>query len=277
MTIIDSHQHFWQYSPVRDTWMDESMKALRRDFMPPKLAAELQANGVAGSVAVQADQSEQETIFLLGLAERHAFIKGVVGWVDLRAENVEERLAHFSTYPKLKGFRHIVQGERDPDFMLGKAFLNGISHLEKYGFTYDILIFPHQLGAALELARQFPRQRFVVDHLAKPRIREGLSDGWAGPMAALGQLGNVWCKLSGMVTEADWNGWKYGDLLPYLDHVVQSFGPQKLMFGSDWPVCLLAGNYTIVKSILDRYLGSLPEAVRMGIWGGNAEAFYRLG
>lgn len=257
--------------------MDESMKALRRDFMPPELAAELQANDVAGSVAVQAGQSEQETIFLLGLAERHAFVKGVVGWVDLRAENVEERLAHFSTYPKLKGFRHIVQAERDPDFMLGKAFLNGISHLEKYGFTYDILIFPHQLGAALELARQFPRQRFVVDHLAKPRIREGLCDGWAGPMAALGQLGNVWCKLSGMVTEANWNGWKYSDLLPYLDHVVQSFGPQKLMFGSDWPVCLLAGNYTIVKSILDRYLGSLTEAAGMGIWGGNAEAFYRLG
>ncbi len=273
---IDSHQHFWQYDPVRDAWIDDSMKILQRDFLPADLEKELPSNGVDGCVAVQADQSEAETLFLLDLAEKNNFIKGVVGWADLRSEDLESRLDYFSKYPKLKGFRHIVQGEAEVNFMLRKDLKRGISLLEKYGFTYDILVFPHQLGAALELARHFPQQKFVIDHLAKPYIKDGFFDGWAALMAELGRLENVWCKLSGLVTEADWKGWKYRDFLPYLDHVFQVFKIEKLMYGSDWPVCLLAADYGGVKSIVERYLSSSPEASRAGVWGGNASNFYNL-
>jgi L-fuconolactonase len=252
------------------------MQGLQRDFMPADLEKELRANGVAGCVAVQADQSEAETLFLLDLAEKHPFIQGVVGWVDLRSAGVESRLAHFAQYPKLKGFRHIVQGEADVNFMLRKEFLRGISFLGQYGFTYDILVYPHQLGAALELARRFPQQKFVIDHLAKPCIKDGFFDGWAVMMRELGQLGNIWCKLSGMVTEADWKHWAYGDLLPYLDHIFQVFQQEKLMFGSDWPVCLLAAGYGEVKGTLENYLDGIPSAEQARIFGGNAVDFYGL-
>lgn len=273
---IDTHQHFWKYDPVRDVWIDESMAILRRDFLPAELEATLSANGIDGCVAVQAAQSEAETHFLLELAKEHRFIKGVVGWVDFSADDAEARLEYFSGFPKLKGFRHIVQAEPDVNFLLRKPFRQGITLLKQYGFTYDILIYPHQLGAALEFARSFPKQKFVIDHLAKPYIKEGFFDGWAALMAEMGKLGNVWCKLSGMVTEADWENWTLESFRPYLDHVFESFGTERLMFGSDWPVCLLVGSYREVKGILEQYLSSFSEDEKAKIWSGNAIEFYNL-
>lgn len=274
--VIDAHQHFWYFNPVRDAWINDEMKVLRKDFLPDELTQLYANNGIDGCIAVQADQSESETNFLLGLAEQYDFIKGVVGWVDLQSDALEERLQYFSTQTKLKGFRHIVQGESDPNFLLRPAFRNGIARLHTYHFTYDILVFPHQLGAILELVRHFPEQKFVIDHLAKPYIKDQFYDGWANQMKAIAQFPNVWCKVSGMVTEADWKNWQYADFVPYLDLVFESFGTDKLLFGSDWPVSLLGGSYTSVKGILEQYLEDFSAADQAKVWGQNAIHFYNL-
>ena len=252
------------------------MLVLQRDFLPTELEKTLAAHGVDGCVAVQADQSEAETHFLIELAVQHDFIKGIVGWVDLRAENIEERLAYFADFPKTKGFRHIVQGESDVNFMLRPDFKRGIASLEKFGFTYDILVFPHQLGAALELAKTFPNQKFVIDHLAKPYIKDGYLEGWAVLMREISRCENVWCKLSGMVTEADWAHWQYENFVPYLDLVCASFGTARLMFGSDWPVCLLGGSYGETKGVLEKHLHTFSPQEQAKIWGGNALEFYNI-
>lgn len=271
--IIDAHQHFWQFDPVRDTWMGP---AIQRDFLPEDLGPVLTANGVEACVAVQADQSEQETQFLLGLAGKHDFIKGVVGWVDLRADNIEERLQYFSQFPALKGFRHIVQGEPDDRFLLREDFCNGISLLAKYNFTYDILVFPHQLPAVVEFVSKFPNQRFVIDHLAKPDFKKGLDHEWAQHIRAIAHHRNVYCKLSGMVTEADWAHWKQEDFDPMIEVVLTAFGSSRVMFGSDWPVCLLAADYAEVKRILENYISGFSHSEVGMIMGGNARTFYKL-
>lgn len=273
---IDAHQHFWKFDPLRDAWIDDSMRILQRDFLPPELKQILAENGVDGCIAVQADQSETETFFLLDLAAQYDFIKGVVGWVDLRAENIGERLGYFAQFPKLKGFRHILQGEADVNFMLRPAFRRGISLLEKHGFTYDILVFPQQMGAALELAKSFPNQKFVIDHLAKPYIKDGFFEGWAVLTRELARCHNMWCKVSGLVTEADWTRWKYEDFVPCLDLVFESFGPRRLLFGSDWPVCLLGGSYRQVKGIADRYLKPFSAQEQAQVLGKNALDFYNI-
>ena len=274
--ILDTHQHFWHYDPVRHEWISDEMKTIRKDFLPEQLQAIYQKTGVDGCIAVQVDQTEAETHFLLDLADKHDFIKGVVGWVDLQDENIEERLAYFSRFDKLVGFRHIVQGEADVNFMLRPGFLNGISHLSTYHFTYDILIFPHQLGAALELIRQFPDQKFVIDHLAKPYIKDQFFDGWAVMMKAIGKYPNAYCKVSGMITEADWSNWKQHDFIPYLDLVYEAFGPDRLMFGSDWPVCLLAGEYDEVLNLVHTWMAALSETEKEKILGQNALGFYGI-
>lgn len=273
---IDSHQHFWHYNPQRDTWITDEMSVLKKDFLPGDLLPELKANGVDGCIAVQADQSEAETQFLLRLAESHPEIHGVVGWVDLRAPNVAERLSSFSQFPKLSGFRHVVQVEADDRFMLRDDFLGGIAALEAFAFSYDILIYPRQLPAAIELAALFPRQPFVLDHIAKPPIRSGGLQPWAEQIAKLASHPNVYCKLSGMVTEADWHNWKPEHFRPYLDVVFAAFGANRLMFGSDWPVCLLGGTYRDVKNLLVSYTSLLPREHRERIFGLNAIEFYRL-
>ncbi len=272
--MLDSHVHFWQFNPVRDAWIDDSMQVLQRDFLPADLEAEMIANGIIGCVAVQADQSEEETHFLLQLAENHEFIKKVVGWIDLRSPDVAERLAYFSQFEKLAGFRHIVQGEADVNFLLRKDFCRGMASLEQHGFTYDILVFPHQLGAVLEFVRLFPNQKFVIDHLAKPYIKDGHYDGWTALMREIAKQENVYCKVSGMVTEADWQGWKYADFVPYLDLVTEAFGTRRLMFGSDWPVCLLGGSYGDVVGIVRRYFERFSVAEFNGVMGGNGVDFY---
>jgi L-fuconolactonase len=273
---IDSHQHFWRYDPGRDGWIADEMAVLKRDFLPKHLMAELQGNHVEGCVAVQADQSEQETLFLLELAQKHGFIRGVVGWVDLRSDRLPERLVFFSKFPKLRGFRHIVQAESDDRFLLRPDFLRGIGELQPFSFTYDILIFPRQLPAAAELVAKFPSQKFVLDHIAKPGIKAREIDGWERRIRQLAAQPNVACKLSGLVTEADWHGWQTADFKPYLDVVFDCFGSERLMFGSDWPVCLLASSYVQVKRIIEEYTEGLPQAEKDKIFAGNAAQFYGL-
>jgi len=273
---IDSHQHFWRYDSVRDAWITESMAGLKRDFLPEHLAAELAANGIDASIAVQADQSENETMFLLDLAEKNNCVAGVVGWVDLLSPRVGERLEQLSQFPKLRGFRHIAQAEPDDRFLARENFVKAVAQLRAFDFTYDILIYPKQLPAAMELAARLTEQRFVVDHIAKPEIKSGKTAPWAAQMRDIAQNKNVFCKVSGLVTEADWKHWKADDFKPYLDVVFDAFGADRLMFGSDWPVCLLAATYRQGKQILEDYVKGYSLADRERIFGGNAARFYRL-
>ncbi len=273
---IDSHQHFWRYNPQRDHWITDAMPVLQRNYLPKDLLPILRSNGIAGCVAVQADQSEEETLFLLGLANQAQEIRGVVGWVDLCALGLPERLQYFSQFEKLCGFRHIVQAEPDDRYMLRPEFCRGIRHLWEFDFTYDILIYPKQLPAAIELVARFPEQRFVVDHMAKPSVRTGELASWAVHMRAISENPNVYCKLSGLVTEADCRGWCAEDFTPYLDVVFEAFGAGRLMFGSDWPVCLLAASYQQTKSVIDTYTAGLAPEQRDRIFGGNAVRFYSL-
>lgn len=274
--IIDAHQHFWQYDPQRHGWIDDSMQKIQQDFLPYDLQKIYEEEQIDGCVAVQVDQTEEETNYLLELAKLYDFIKGVVGWIDLRSEDLPARLDHFSQFKKLSGFRHIVQGESDVNFLLRPDFMQGIRQLLPYEFTYDILVFPHQLGATLEFVRNHPQQKFVIDHLAKPYIKDGYYDGWALLMRAIARSENVYCKVSGMVTEADWKRWTYRDLVPYLDLVFEVFGPDRIMYGSDWPVCLLAADYPAVKMIIEEYLTKLSSGEQAKVWGLNAKRFYNL-
>jgi L-fuconolactonase len=274
--IIDAHQHFWRYHPVRDAWITEDMAVLKRDFLPDELAIELQANGLDGSVAVQADQSEAETLFLLELARRHEFIVGVVGWIDFLSPRLPERLEFFSQFDKLCGFRHIAQAEPDDGFLAHADFVRGVAHLRGSRFTYDILIYPQQFPAALELVARLPELRFVLDHLAKPEVKSKRISSWAKQIREIARNANVYCKLSGLVTEADWRHWRPDDLKPYVEVVCEAFGPERLMFGSDWPVCLLAGSYSQVKQTISDHLETYSAADREKIFGANAATFYGL-
>jgi L-fuconolactonase len=273
---IDAHQHFWLYNAARDAWITDAMSVLKRDFLPQDLATELTASGIDASIAVQADQSEAETMFLLDLAKANSSIVGVVGWVDLRSPQIAERLDHFSQFPKLRGFRHIAQSEPDDGFLARDEFVNGVKHLQRFGFTYDILIYARQLPAALELVSRVPEQLFVIDHLTKPEIKGKRTEPWAQQMGQLAQSKNVFCKLSGLVTEADLHDWKAEDFRPYLDVAFDSFGPDRLMFGSDWPVCLPTASYQQVVKIVADYVQNFSEADKSQIFGGNAIRFYGL-
>jgi len=272
---IDAHQHFWQYHPVQHSWINDDMAVIRKNFSPADLQPVLQQNGVSGCVAVQADQTEAETDFLLQLAQKNDFIKGVVGWVDLRAANLRQKLEHYAQFRPVKGFRHILQGE-EPAFMLQPDFIKGIGLLAKFNFTYDILIYPQHLQAAAALVQQFPDQPFVIDHIAKPFIKDGVIDGWKKDITAIAQYPNVHCKLSGMVTEADMRNWKPSDFTPYLDVVTEAFGINRLMYGSDWPVCLVAASYKDMMDIVKNYFSSFTAGEQQAVFRTNATAFYHL-
>lgn len=277
MQRIDSHQHFWIFDPVRDSWINDTMAAIQRDFSPEDLAPILAQHNIQGCVAVQAVQHETENDFLLAHADRSGFIKGIVGWVDLQAENIAERLSWYSQFQKIKGFRHVLQGEEDRALMLKPAFQRGIEALSRHQFTYDLLIFSDQLGYASELAANFPDQPFVLDHIAKPPIKDQQIDEWTRGIVQLAERNNVSCKVSGMVTEADWKNWKEEDFKPYLDVIFAAFGPSRLMFGSDWPVCTVAGGYTSMLNIVKNYTDErLTQQEQSLFWGGNAERFYSL-
>jgi L-fuconolactonase len=273
---IDTHQHFWKYNPDEYSWIGDGMESLRRDYLPSDLAPLLTAEGIEGTVAVQARQTVEESRWLLELANRNPFIKGVVGWVDLCDPKVDRQLARLSRRPKFRGVRHLVQDEPDDRFLMRKVFVDGIGRLAEFGLTYDLLLFPRHLPVACELVRLFPEQPFVLDHIAKPPIKEHTLEPWATDIRRLASFPNVSCKISGMVTEADWKGWKPSDFRPYLDVVFECFGTKRLMVGSDWPVCTLAASYSQVMQIAAEYIASLSPDEQAAVWGGNAKAFYRL-
>jgi L-fuconolactonase len=273
--IIDSHQHFWKYDPVRDTWIDTSMDTIRKDFLPKDFLPILKANTIDGCIAVQADQSETETEFLLQCADKNPFIKGVVGWVDLTSNNLEERLEYYASNSLFKGVRHIVQAEND-DYLLRKDVQNGIGKLSKYDLAYDILVYSHQLPSAIALVKAFPNQKFILDHIAKPTISKPISEIWVHNIKQLSKHKNVYCKLSGMVTETINFEFKEDDFKPYIDIIFKAFGPDRIMFGSDWPVCLLAANYDKVFKIVNDYLENQSIEVKNNILGKNAIKIYNL-
>jgi L-fuconolactonase len=274
--IIDAHQHFWHYDPVRCAWITDAMAGLKRDFLPSDLEPELARNGVDGCVFVQAEQSDRETEFLLQLADRSEKIAGVVGWIDLASPTIVETLSRYTRFKKLRGFRHIVQDEPDDRFLLREEVVRGIEALNGFGYTYDILIYPKQLPAAVELASRLPEQKFVIDHLAKPNIRQNTLEPWATHMRAIAKYPNVYCKVSGLVTEANWRSWTERDFRPYLDVACEAFGAERLMFGSDWPVCLLASNYSGVKQLIEAYVQNFSNLEREQIFGETATHFYGL-
>jgi L-fuconolactonase len=273
---IDAHQHFWIYNSSEYAWLDDSMASLRRDFLPKDLKTELDRSGFEGCVAVQVRQTIEETNWLLDLASESSFVRGVVGWVDLRSPQLQSELQALANQPKLVGVRHIVQSEPDDHFLLQSEFLHGVSLLEKHDLTYDILIYEKHLPVAIEFVRKFPRQRFVLDHLAKPRIREKLIHPWAERIGELAAFPNVYCKLSGLVTEADWEYWKPEQLTPYLDVAMECFGSDRLMMGSDWPVCTVAASHARAVDAIRQYLDRFPAAVREKVFGANAQSFYKL-
>jgi L-fuconolactonase len=270
---LDSHQHFWSYDEKQYPWIPKG-SPLHRDWLPPDLAPLLSAANLDGCIAVQARQSLEESHWLLELAEHYAIIKGVVGWVDLRAEDVERDLVALAKHPKFRGVRHVVQDEPDANFMLGADFLRGIGKLHALGLTYDILIYPRQLPAAIELARRFPEQSFVLDHIAKPPIKTGELSPWRERIRELAKSPNVLCKVSGMITEADHAAWKPADFVSYLEVIFEAFGEDRLMYGSDWPVCLLAGSYERMFQLVSEYTRPLSADKREKFFGGNAARFY---
>jgi L-fuconolactonase len=273
---IDSHQHFWRYNSAEYGWIDDSMAALRRDFLPADLRREMPRAAMDACVAVQARQTLEETRWLLELADAHPFVAGVIGWVDLQADDAAEQLERFVDHPKFVGVRHIVQAEGDDRFMLRPRFSRGISLLEDRDLTYDILIYPKHLPVAAELVSRFPRQRFVLDHLAKPDVRSGELREWEKGIRELAAYPFVFCKLSGLVTEADWNRWRTDDIRPYLDVAFDSFGAHRLLVGSDWPVCTVAADYARVMSVVDEYIAGRPAGDRDAVMGGNASRLWRL-
>jgi L-fuconolactonase len=274
---IDAHQHFWHYSPEEYGWIGPQMAILRQDHLPPDLVPLLETTGLDGTVAIQARQSLEETAWLLALSDRYPIIKGVVGWVDLCSPDVQPQLERFCAHPRFRGVRHVVQDEIDDRFMLRADFGRGIATLRNYGLTYDILIYPRHLAMAHEMVVQFPDQPFVLDHLAKPPIKDGQLSAWAQEIRRLASLPNVTCKVSGMVTEANWERWQTADLWPYLDLVFEAFGAQRIMFGSDWPVCKVAATYPQVVEIVSDYVDELSEAEQAAVWGEIATDFYGLG
>jgi L-fuconolactonase len=272
---IDAHVHFWRYLASEYGWIDDSMAVLRRDFLPEDAAREMRAAGIDACVAVQTRQTLEETRWLLALARQHPFIAGVVGWADLRAADLDAQLEALAADPKLVGIRHIVQAESD-DFLLGAAFRRGVARLGRHGLTYDILVYARQLPAAIDFAAALPDQRLVLDHLGKPDIRAGAFDGWRRDLDRLAALPNVCAKLSGLVTEADWRSWTVEDLHRYINAALDSFGPERLMIGSDWPVCTVAGGYRDVLDVVRTAIAGRPAGERIAILGGTAQRFWNL-
>jgi L-fuconolactonase len=273
---IDSHQHFWNYSPLHHVWMTDQMSVLRRDYLPDELKPLLGATGFDGSIAVQARQMVEETDWLLRLADQYDFIRGGVGWVDLRSPALREQLRQYALHPKLVGVRHVVHDEPDDHFMLLPEFRRGLAQLHEFNLTYDLLLFPRHLPVAVQLVAEFPSQPFVLDHIAKPAIREGQVSPWREDLKRLAEFPNVFCKLSGMVTEAKWRQWRPQDFHRYLDIVIAAFGTHRVMIGSDWPVCTLSGDYPSTMAIVTDYVRQFSPDVQADILGGNCARFYHL-
>jgi L-fuconolactonase len=273
---LDAHHHLWRYDPDEYAWIDPSMTVLRRDYLVPELRAVTQASGVDHVISVQARQTVEETRWLLELATAHELIAGVVGWVPLSAPDVGVVLSELATQPKLRGVRHVLQDEADERYMLRPEFNRGIRALAAHDLTYDLLIFERQLPPTMAFVDRHPHQRFVLDHVAKPRIREHLLSPWSENLRELARRPNVWCKLSGLTTEADPSNWTEAELKPYLEVAMETFGPQRLMFGSDWPVCLLGCNYDRWIEVVDRVVARWSADEQEQFWWKNAFNAYGL-
>lgn len=274
--IIDSHHHYWQYNPVEYDWIDDSMKVIRTNFLPEKLEQTIREAGIDGVISVHARQSVEETEWLIGMAHQNKFMKGVVGWLPLIQNDIETYLEKYSGENILKGLRHVVQGETDPEFILRNDFNRGISLLKKYSLVYDILIFERQLPNTVRFADQHPDQLFVLDHIAKPLIRKNELSPWKENIQELAKRENVSCKISGMVTEADFTNWTPEQLLPYFDVILEAFGPNRLLFGSDWPVCLVATSYKNWADLVRKTISTFSETEQAKIMGENAVRIYDL-
>ena len=272
---LDSHQHFWRYDAAQYPWIQKG-SPLHRDWLPADLAPLLAEAGVSGCIAVQARQNFEESRWLLSLARDAAIIKGVVGWVDLRGESVGRELAELARDPKFRGVRHVVQDEADPVFMQGREFQRGIGALHQFGLVYDILVTAQQIPSALKLAQAFPDLPFVLDHAGKPRIKAAVVEPWRFDVRELAKCANVFCKVSGLVTEADHAKWQPADLRRYLDVIFAAFGEDRVMFGSDWPVCLLAGEYPRVVNVVREYAAQFSAEAQAKLFGGNAARFYGI-
>lgn len=274
--VIDAHHHFWGYDPAEYGWISDAMSVLKRDYLPDDLHREAAAAGVDGVVSVQARQTVDETRWLLELAAQNDFIRGVVGWVPLVSERVADDLARFTDRPKLKAVRHVLQDEPDDDYMLRPEFDRGVGLLPKFGLRYDILIFERHLPQATTLVDRHPGLTFVLDHVAKPRVRDGAISPWRERVADLAKRPNVFCKLSGLATEAGPRAWTPGQLRPYMDVALEAFGPRRLMFGSDWPVCLLAVDYHRWVGLVREFVSELSDTERRRVMGGTAVEVYGL-
>ncbi|GAA0881230.1 amidohydrolase family protein [Algoriphagus jejuensis] len=272
---LDSHQHFWEYDPKRQDWISPEMNRIRRNFLPGDLYPLLQDAKIDGCIAVQAEESLRETDFLLDLSSQNEWIRGVVGWADLKSDQLDEVLDQYADTTKLVGFREVLQS-RDPGYMLQEEFIRGVQKLGIRGYAYDILIFPNHLTATLELVKRCPNQRFVIDHLAKPYIKDGDWKDWKKGMALLAERELMHCKLSGMTTEANWKTWTADQLFPYLEIAIELFGPDRLMYGSDWPVGLLAGEYEKFWEVMERFTDTLSLSEKARIMGGTAAEFYKI-
>jgi L-fuconolactonase len=273
---IDAHQHFWKYNDHDYQWITAGMDKLRHDHMPADLSPFMEAAGVGATVAVQARQSIEESLWLLELADQHSFIRAVVGWVDLCSADLNQQLEMLAQRPKFRGVRHVVQDEPDDNFMLRESFLAGLSQLRRFGLTYDLLLFPRHLPVARQVVKRFPDQRFVLDHIAKPPVRSGEMEPWARDLKRLAEFPNVYCKISGLVTEAKWDAWRPQDFEPYLDVVLNAFGSRRLMIGSDWPVCTLAADYAYVIRLGTGYLARLSSDEQKAILETNPAEFYSI-
>lgn len=276
MQKIDAHHHFWHYDPVEYNWIDDSMRVIRRDFLPADLKAVIDSAGIEGVISVQARQTLEETRWLLDFAEKLDFIHGVVGWAPLIDPAAGEILAQMAQNPKLRAVRHVLQGEPDPFYMLRDDFNRGIGALNPLGLAYDILIFEHQLPQTIEFVDRHPDQVFIVDHLAKPRVRDRELSPWRENLRALARRPNVYCKISGLATEADYTNWTSEQLWPYIETVLEAFGPNRTMFGSDWPVCLVVIEYNAWVDLVSSAILHLSAHERERIWSGTAVEAYRL-
>ncbi|MCP4311590.1 MAG: amidohydrolase family protein [Bacteroidetes bacterium] len=274
--IIDTHHHLWSFNEADYGWMDDSMKILKRDYLPSDLQKELEKTEVSGTVVVQARQVIEETRWLLEQADANPFIKGVVGWVDLRSPELVKQLEEFAAHPKLVGVRHVIHDEADDDFMLRPAFVKGIEKLKDFNLTYDLLLFPRHLERAVELVSMFPDQHFALDHISKPDIESGSMQPWKDDIETLAAQSNVWCKISGMVTEANLDSWKYEDFVPYMKVVCEAFGNERIMLGTDWPVCRLGAEYPEVMKIPEKFFSPLSEREKENIYSQNAIDCYQL-
>jgi L-fuconolactonase len=276
MQIIDAHQHFWNYQPEKQSWIGDNMSQIQRDFLPKDFKIVLEKNNVESCISVQVDQNKEETLFQIDCANHNDFIRGVVGWVDLFENDfIDEELVFYKQHSIVKGFRHILQGSTN-GIMLQKSFINNLNKLSKNGFTYDLLIYHHQLKEAIELLNEVPDLPIVLNHIAKPDIQGKNIEEWERQIKIIAKQQNLFCKISGLATEANWNHWNENELIPYLDIIVENFGTNRIMYGSDWPVCLVATSYERWLNFLKTYFSNFTENERTNFFYNNCKTFYQI-